>query len=81
MKKSAFDAVAASREWKQSVSETTTGMTIAERIVWFRSQSSIPAIRPQQGKGAPSCQNPRLNPRDSRSYENVRRRHRDLLQD
>lgn len=41
----AFDAVASSREWKQSVAETTAGMTIAERMAWFRSQSSIPAIR------------------------------------
>ncbi|HCN76988.1 MAG TPA: hypothetical protein DIT13_07325 [Verrucomicrobiales bacterium] len=41
----AFDAVAASREWKQTVAETTAGMTMAERMAWFRSQSSIPAIR------------------------------------
>lgn len=31
----AFDAVA----------ETTAGMSIAERMAWFRSQSSVPAIR------------------------------------
>lgn len=41
----AFDAVAESRRWKQAVAETTAGMSIAERMAWFRSQSSIPAIR------------------------------------
>ncbi len=40
-----FDAVAASRQWKQTVAETTAGMTMAERMAWFRSQSSVPAIR------------------------------------
>jgi hypothetical protein len=44
-KPAAFDAVAASREWKQAVAKTTAGMTMAERMAWFRSQSSIPAIR------------------------------------
>jgi hypothetical protein len=32
MKKSDFDAMAASREWKQSVAQMTAGMTIAERM-------------------------------------------------
>ncbi len=41
----AFDAVAESRKWKQAVADTTSGMTIAERMAWFRSQSSVPAIR------------------------------------
>jgi len=40
-----FDAVAASREWKQAVAEMTAGMTISQRMAWFRSQSSVPAIR------------------------------------
>ena len=45
MKKYFFDAVAESRKWKQTVAETTAGMTIAERMAWFRSQSSVTAIR------------------------------------
>lgn len=44
-KPAVFDAVAESRQWKQTVAETTTGMSIAERMAWFRSQSSVPAIR------------------------------------
>jgi len=45
MPKSAFDAVAESRKWKQAVADATAGMSIAERMAWFRSQSSVPAIR------------------------------------
>lgn len=41
----AFDAVAESRKWKETVAETTASMSIAERMAWFRSQSSVPAIR------------------------------------
>jgi hypothetical protein len=41
----AFDAVAESRKWKEAVADTTAGMSIAERMAWFRSQSSVPAIR------------------------------------
>jgi len=41
----AFDAVVESRKWKEAVADTTAGMTIAERMAWFRSQSSVPAIR------------------------------------
>lgn len=40
-----FDAVAESRKWKQAVSDATAGMSISERMAWFRSQSSVPAIR------------------------------------
>lgn len=44
-KPTAFDAVAESRKWKETVADTTAGMSIAERMAWFRSQSSVPAIR------------------------------------
>jgi len=37
--------VAESRKWKQAVADTTAGMSIAERMAWFRSLSSFPAIR------------------------------------
>ena len=43
--KRGFDAVVASREWKTTVAEATASMSIAERMAWFRSQSSVPAIR------------------------------------
>ena len=43
--KRGFDAVAASREWKNAVADVTANMSIAERMSWFRSQSSVPAIR------------------------------------
>ncbi len=42
-----FDAVAESRRWKEAVSAETAGMTIRERMAWFRQQSSVPAIREQ----------------------------------
>jgi hypothetical protein len=40
-----FDAVAESRKWKEAVAEETAGMTIAERIAFFRRHSSVEAIR------------------------------------
>lgn len=40
-----FDAVAESRRWKEIVAGATAGMSIAERMAWFRSQSSVAAIR------------------------------------
>jgi hypothetical protein len=43
--KSGFDAVAKSRRWKEAVATATAGMSITERMAWFRSQSSVPAIR------------------------------------
>jgi hypothetical protein len=46
----AFDAVAESRKWKQTVADTTVGMSMAERMAWFRSQSSVPAIRSRATK-------------------------------
>lgn len=42
-----FDAVAESRRWKQAVAEATSGMSITERMAWFRRQSSVTAIRDQ----------------------------------
>ncbi len=41
----AFDAVAESRKWKEAVARITARMTMGERMAWFRSQSSVPAIR------------------------------------
>jgi len=45
--KSGFDAVAESRRWKEAVAAATAGMSIAERMAWFRRQSSVAAIRNQ----------------------------------
>lgn len=42
-----FDAVAESRRWKEAVAAETTCMSMVERMAWFRSQSSVPAIRCQ----------------------------------
>ena len=47
-----FDAVAESRRWKQAVAAETTGLGIAERMAWFRRQSSVPAIREQAQSAA-----------------------------
>ncbi|MDZ4286659.1 MAG: hypothetical protein U0984_01800 [Prosthecobacter sp.] len=40
-----FDAVAESRKWKEAVARETEGMTAAERTAYFRSHSSVAAIR------------------------------------
>jgi hypothetical protein len=37
--------VAESRKWKESVAAMTAGMSLAERMAWFRGQSSVAAIR------------------------------------
>ena len=42
-----FDAVAESRRWKEAVVAKTAGMSISERMAWFRRQSSVSAIRNQ----------------------------------
>lgn len=42
-----FDAVAESRRWKEAVAAETAGMSVSERMAWFRRQSSVPAIRNQ----------------------------------
>lgn len=42
-----FDAVAESRRWKEAVASETAGMSLTERMAWFRRQSSVPAIREQ----------------------------------
>lgn len=44
-----FDAVAESRRWKETVAKATAGMSITERMAWFRRQSSVAAIRKQVG--------------------------------
>ncbi len=44
-----FDAVADSRRWKEAVAAATAGMSITERMAWFRRQSSVAAIRNQAG--------------------------------
>lgn len=49
---STFDAVTESRKWKESVAAITCDMSIAERMAWFRSQSSVPIIRNQSKKAA-----------------------------
>ena len=40
-----FDAVAESRKWKEAVALETDGMSIAERMAYFRRHSSVEAIR------------------------------------
>lgn len=51
-----FDAVAESRRWKEVVAAETAGMSIRERMAWFRRQSSVPAIREQsQSNAAKRC--------------------------
>jgi hypothetical protein len=40
-----FDAVAESRKWKEAVARETAGMTIAERMAYFRRHSSVESIR------------------------------------
>ena len=42
-----FDAVAESRRWKEAVAVATAGMSMSERMAWFRRQSSVAAIRAQ----------------------------------
>jgi hypothetical protein len=42
-----FDAVAESRKWKEAVALETAGMSIAERMAYFRRHSSVEAIRQQ----------------------------------
>ena len=52
-----FDAVAESRKWKEAVARETAGMSIAERIAYFRRHSSVEAIRQQASvaESAESC--------------------------
>jgi hypothetical protein len=40
-----FDAVAESRKWKEAVAQETAGMTLEERIAFFRRHSSVETIR------------------------------------
>lgn len=40
-----FDAVAEGRKWKESVALQTAGMSIPERVAYFRRHSSVAAIR------------------------------------
>jgi hypothetical protein len=47
-----FNAVEASRQWKITVAEQTEGMSIPERMAWFRRQSSVAAIRESGSKAA-----------------------------
>jgi len=52
-----FDAVAESRKWKEAVARKTAGMSIAERIAYFRRHSSVEAIRQHASalESAESC--------------------------
>ncbi len=47
-----FDAVAESRKWKEAVACETAGMSMAERMAYFRRHSSVPAIRNRAGESA-----------------------------
>lgn len=42
---SGFDAVAESRKWKEAVAHETAGMSVAERMNYFRRHSSVESIR------------------------------------
>lgn len=46
-----FDAVAESRKWKEAVARETKGMTVAERMAWFRQHSLISAVRTKKKVG------------------------------
>lgn len=51
-----FDAVAESRKWKEAVARETAGMSIAERMAYFRRHSSVEAIRSRASEeSAESC--------------------------
>ena len=52
-----FDAVAESRKWKEAVALETAGMSMAERVAYFRRHSSVEAIRRKAGatESAESC--------------------------
>jgi len=52
-----FDAVAESRKWKEAVARETAGMSIAERMAYFRRHSLVEAIRRQASpaESAESC--------------------------
>lgn len=40
-----FDAVAESRRWKETVAAQTAGMSIQQRMAWYRAKSFVEAIR------------------------------------
>ena len=52
-----FDAVAESRKWKEAVAHETAGMSIPERMAYFRRRSSVEAIRRRASpaESAESC--------------------------
>ena len=50
-----FDAVAESRKWKEAVARETEGMTVAERIAYFRRSSSVDEIRRSATVPEESC--------------------------
>jgi hypothetical protein len=50
-----FDAVAESRKWKEAVARETEGMSIAERMAYFRRHSSVETIR-QRASAAESVE-------------------------
>lgn len=52
-----FDAVTESRKWKEAVARETAGMSIAERMAYFRRHSSVEAIRRRASatESAQSC--------------------------
>ena len=52
-----FDAVAESRKWKEAVAHETAGMSVAQRMAYFRRHSSVLAIRNRASseESAESC--------------------------
>ena len=52
-----FDAVAESRKWKENVARETAGMSISERMAYFRRHSSIDKIR-RRANSLPSADSP-----------------------
>jgi hypothetical protein len=50
-----FHAVAESRKWKEAVARETAGMTVGQRMAYFRRHSSVAAIRQRVADSAESC--------------------------
>ena len=53
-----FDAVAESRKWKEAVARETEGMSIEERITYFRRHSSVAAFRHAGAGGSAQIEEP-----------------------
>lgn len=53
-----FNAVAESRKWKEAVARETEGMSMEERIAYFRRHSSVAAIRHAGAGGSAQIEEP-----------------------